>query len=196
MEAVMGVRLAVWRTKVLEVSAKKIEAFNELSHTTEVATEEKTSGKQSFARVKNMKPRTLTCTIPLYAVAGVDVNAEIAEWEALVDGKSAKIYVAGKALSAHKMMLTKVTVSERRYNAREENTGANVELTFTQGKSTSNGKSSKRGTKSTTTSAKKSTQIDLWDTLKGAVIKARDTIVGAKETSKTGGLVNWLRQPK
>lgn len=103
--------MAKWGPKTWEVSAKQIKALEDLSFSfTQVAdnntsTEEK---KTTNERGKELFP--LTFTTVLHSGAGVDIRAEIEDWEQLVTQVDT-FYLNGKKLGP-KLQLRKVAVGD------------------------------------------------------------------------------------
>lgn len=103
--------IAKWRTKQWEVTPKKVLTLTGLSTSYELKAETNTDLEDSPAtNERGRKLVPLSFTTELNAALGVNVEAEIKEWEQLV-GKSDYFYLSGKKFGP-KYQLKRIELSD------------------------------------------------------------------------------------
>lgn len=103
--------MARWGPKIWEINSKQVMALQDLSFSyAQVADENTSTEEKKTTNERGTELFPLTCTTALHSAAGVNVRAEIEEWEALVT-KVNYFYLGGTKLGP-KLQLRKVAVSD------------------------------------------------------------------------------------
>lgn len=188
--------LASWAGKTLEVSGSKIEGFDTLSYYAEAVTEDKEKSDQQYKAFKLAGARTINVTVLLRSALGVDVKAEIDDWMKLLeDGKKAKFYVAGVAISSEEYILTSVRCDQVLISASGKWKSADMALEFAQtgaGGSSSSSSSSGGSSSSSSSSGSGSKKTGTSSSSKSSSSGGKNTSgsSGNKSTSSTTGIIS------
>ena len=127
-----------YRGKTLRVDAEIIETFTDMEITRQATIKEKeqavngSAAKASYADVSAIKADSVSLEVPLSHGAGVDVENEVSEWRALVDGESARVYFAGRDFLGVNVTLSGCDATEISFDGNGVWTRAKLKLTFTQ----------------------------------------------------------------
>ena len=127
-----------YRGKVLKVDADIIQTFTDMEITRQATIKEKeqaisgSAAKGGYADVSAIKADSVSMEVPLVHGAGVDVENEVDEWRALVDGESARMYFAGRDFLGVNVVLTGCDATEINIGGDGTWTHAKLKLTFTQ----------------------------------------------------------------
>ena len=180
--------LASWAGKTLEVSGSKIEGFDTLSYYAEAVTEDKEKSDQQYKAFKLAGARTINVTVLLRSALGVDVKAEIDDWMKLLeDGKKAKFYVAGVAISSAEYILTSVRCDQVLIGASGTWKSADMALEFAQtGSGGSSSSSSSSGSSSGSKKTGSSSSSSSKKTSSSSGSKSTGGSSGSKSSSTTG----------
>lgn len=123
-----------YRGKTLEVSDQVIKTFEEMEITGEAEVKEhmqetKTT-KEGFVTVTGTKAESLSFEVLMKRAAGVDVWEEIKGWRKLMDGKGARVYIAGADILGFDMVLTECPASQIQISGSGVISQAKLKLTF------------------------------------------------------------------
>jgi hypothetical protein len=124
--------IAVFGKKVFSVSNKKIHTFSELAWSGELLTEaqEKVGSKPS-TYIKGLNLDSLSFSIQLKSIFGMDVRREIESWEEIKLDAEPAIFVLGtKPLGQNKWLLKSTSVSDTIIDNRGRITAAVIKLDF------------------------------------------------------------------
>ena len=127
-----------YRGKTLRVDAEIIETFTDMEITRQATIKEKeqavsgSTAKGGYADVSAIKADSVSLEVPLVHGAGVDVENEVSEWRVLVDGESARMYLAGRDFLGVNVALTGCDATEINIGGDGTWTHAKLKLTFTQ----------------------------------------------------------------
>ena len=127
-----------YRGKTLRVDAEIIETFTDMEITRQATIKEKeqavsgSTAKGGYADVSAIKADSVSLEVPLVHGAGVDVENEVSEWRVLVDGESARMYLAGRDFLGVNVALTGCDATEINIGGDGIWTHAKLKLTFTQ----------------------------------------------------------------
>lgn len=126
--------LLVWRDISLQISAKSIYSFNDISMQFGIKTKSVTQAGEERADKEATKAQSLSMEIPLFAEMGVNVEDTIKLWrDRAQDGGEGNIYIAGHDLIGKSMMLVQCDVSKIRLSvAGDKILGAVLKLKFTR----------------------------------------------------------------
>lgn len=179
--------LASWAGKTLEVSGSKIEGFDTLSYYAEAVTEDKEKSDQQYKAFKLAGARTINVTVLLRSALGVDVKAEIDDWMKLLeDGKKAKFYVSGTAITDAEFILTTVRCDQVQLTPGGKWKCADMTLEFSQtGSGGSSSGSSSSGSSSSSSSGSKKTSSSSGSKSSGSSAKKTSTTTSSSKTSST-----------
>lgn len=127
-----------YRGRTLEVSGQVLKTFQEMEITREAKVQEKEGDagdgkpKAGYVTVEGIKADSISFEVLLSQAAGVDVLGETMGWRALVDGKFARLYIAGKDMLGMDMALTGCGTTQMQLSGAGEVSQAKLKLTFAQ----------------------------------------------------------------
>jgi len=124
--------IATFGNKVFQVDAKRIYTFNNFSYSATLETEaQEAEGKKPSTYIKGEGLSTLSLTIPLEKMYGIDPRTEWESWESILAQKSPQIFIlGGKPLGKNKWLLKSVSPSDVRIDAKGQIQGMNLALEF------------------------------------------------------------------
>lgn len=172
----MAQQMAKWGNKGFLVSAYKVIPFEGLSTTYEL--KQKANNDTSGTPSTNTTGRELqkiSFETVYVAAAGVDVRAQIEEWQSLL-GAINPLIIGGKQFGASKMQLTKVDVDDVKLTPQGKFISATVGITLTEYQPQAAKISTKKTTTTTTTTTASKTALSSGKALnKVAALSAKST---------------------
>jgi len=142
--------IATFGNKVFQVDAKRIYTFNNFSYSATLETEaQEAEGKKPSTYIKGEGLSTLSLTIPLEKMYGIDPRTEWESWENILAQKTPQLFIlGGKPIGKNKWLLKSVSPSDMRVDSKGQIQGLNLALEFEEYVRAGSASASKKSSKS------------------------------------------------